>query len=457
MIINKNDKINQLKLNPAQVLVLGFAGLILIGATLLNLPVASNSGKSIGFIDALFTSASAVCVTGLVVVNTAVHWTVFGKMVILLLIQIGGLGFMTMATLIALILGKRITLKNRLIIQEEMNAFSLSGLVKLVRYVIISTLLIEGIGAILLSTRFIPKYGTLKGIAFSIFHSISAFCNAGFDLTGYSMEPFVGDFVVNIVVGLLVIIGGLGYTVYIDMTSNRGFKRFSLHTKLVLVISGVLLLFGFLFVFIVEYSNPNTLGNLSFGGKILAAWFQSIVPRTAGFNSISMASVTDATAFLIIIYMFIGGSPSSTAGGIKTTTAGALIISMISVIKGKNDVEIYKKRIPYDLINRALAVVGIGLFIVITVTMLLTITEVNISIKENFTFLDYLFESTSAFGTVGLSTGVTPSLSVLGRIIITFTMFIGRVGPLTLAFAFAKRQRKNVGNYRYPEERILVG
>ncbi len=451
MNINFSNKVNQLKLDPAQILVLGFAGLILVGATLLNLPLAAQNGKSIGLINALFTSSSAVCVTGLVVVNTAEYWNAFGKVVILILIQIGGLGFMTMATLVALLLGKKITLKERLIIQEEMNQFSLSGLVKLIKYVFTSTFIIEGLGALILATRFIPKYGYPKGIAFSIFHSISAFCNAGFDIIGSSMELFVEDAVVNLAVGLLVIFGGLGYTVYIDITHNRRFKRFSLHTKLVLVISGILLLFGFLFIFILEYNNPNTLGQLSFKGKILASWFQSIVPRTAGFNSVGMASVTDATAFLIIIFMFIGGSPSSTAGGVKTTTAGALIIGMIAVIRGRDDVEIYKRRIPHDLIFRALVVVGIGFAIVIFATIILSITESEIS------FLDILFEATSAFGTVGLSRNVTPELSVVGRLIITFTMFIGRVGPLTMAFAFAKKRKQNKGNYRFSEERILVG
>lgn len=449
--IELRRRLNQLKLNPAQVLVLGFAGLILIGATLLNLPIASQDGKSIGFVNALFTAASAVCVTGLVVVNTATHWTIFGKVVILILLQIGGLGFMTLATLVALLLGRRITLKERLIIQEELNQFTLSGLVKLTRYVILSTIMIEGLGALLLSIRFIPTYGFVKGVSFSIFHSISAFCNAGFDLTGESMVPFVDDVIVNLTVIFLVIVGGLGYTVYMDISQNKKFKRFSLHTKLVLIISALLLLFSFLVIFIVEYDNPATLGKLSFKGKILASAFQAMTPRTAGFNSIDTGAVTNTTAFLTIILMFIGGSPGSTAGGIKTTTVGAIVLAIISVIKGTNDVEVYRKRIPHDLVYRALAVVGIGLALIIFVTMILSLTE------KEASFLDIFFETTSAFGTVGLSRGLTPNLSVLGRLIITLTMFAGRVGPLTMAFAFAKKQREYKGTYRYPEERILVG
>lgn len=450
IVISIMNRIEKIKLNPAQVLVLGFGTLILIGATLLNLPIASADGKSIGFVDALFTSASAVCVTGLVVVNTATHWSIFGKVVILILIQVGGLGLMTMATLVALVLGRKITLKERLIIQEEMNSTSLSGLVKLTKYVIISTVTIEGIGALLLSLRFIPTYGVVKGIWFSVFHAISAFCNAGFDLTGESMIPFVDDILVNITVMSLVIIGGLGYFVYIDITQNKRFKRFSLHTKLVLIISGALLLLGFLVIFILEYNNPETLGKLSFKGKVLASAFQSMTPRTAGFNSVDTGKLTDSVAFLTIIFMIIGGSPSSTAGGVKTTTVGLLILAVISVVKGDQDIEIYRKRVPHDIAYRALAITGVALVIVIGVAMVLSITE-------NTSFLDVLFETASAFGTVGLSRGLTPNLSIIGRLIITFTMFAGRVGPLTMVFAFAKKQREKKGTYRYPEERILVG
>ncbi len=449
------NRIEQLKLNPAQVLVLGFAVLILIGATILNLPVASADGKSIGFVNSLFTASSAVCVTGLVVVNTATHWSVFGKIVILILIQIGGLGFMTMATLLAMVLGKKITLKDRLIIQEELNQFSLSGLVKLTRYVIISTAMIEGIGAVLLSIRFIPKYGLIKGVGFSIFHSVSAFCNAGFDLIGNSLVSFVDDIIVNFTIVFLVIIGGLGYSVYIDINHNKKFKKFSLHTKLVLIISGMLLLIGFLIIFIVEFNNPETLGKLSFKGKILASIFQSMTPRTAGFNTIDTGAVSSTTSFLTIIFMFIGGSPGSTAGGIKTTTAGLIVLSIVSVIKGNKDVQVLKRRIPHELAYRALAVVGIGLALIVIVTMILSVTE--ISSDNSVAFLDVLFETVSAFGTVGLSRGLTSNLTVIGRLLITLTMFAGRVGPLTMAFAFAKKQKENTGTYRYPEERIFVG
>lgn len=455
MTIEFKSRLERLKLQPSQVLVLGFAIVIMLGATLLNLPIASVNGKSIGFIDALFTSASAVCVTGLVVVNTASHWTIFGKIIILLLIQIGGLGFMSMATLVALLLGRRITLKERLILQEDLNQFTMQGLVKLTKYVLLSTFVIEFVGAVLLSFTFIPYYGSVfKGITFAIFHSISAFCNAGFDITGNSMVDFVGDPIVNIAICLLVIIGGLGYSVYINITDRivrKDVKRqFSLHTKMVLTITAYLLLIGFVGFFILEFTNINTLAKLTFPEKIWASIFQAVVPRTAGFNSVDIGKITNASTFLIIILMFIGGSPGSTAGGIKTTTIGSIFYAIVSVIRGNSEVEAFKKRIPNEIVYRSLAIIGIAFLLVILVTMLLTITE-------NALFIDVLFETVSAFATVGLSRGLTPNLTNVGRLIITGTMFIGRLGPLTMAFAIAQRQKKNTGKFKYPEEKIIVG
>lgn len=443
--------IDELGLNPAQVLVLGFGFLIIVGATLLNLPLASVNGKSIGFIDSLFTASSAVCVTGLVVVNTAEHWTLFGKIIILLLIQFGGFGFMTMATMVALLLRKKITLKTRLMMQEALNHFSLSGLVKLTRYIIIITLMVEGIGAVLLSSKFIPLYGIKKGIWYSVFHSISAFCNAGFDITGSSMVNFADSFIINITLSLLIIIGGLGFTVILDIIHTRSLKKLTLHTKLVLMLSGILLALGFLFVLILEYNNPNTLGDLSFNGKILASVFQSVVPRTAGFNSVDMASLTNGSIFIIMLLMFIGGSPSSTAGGVKTTTIGVIVLSIISVVKGETEVQIFKKRIANETIFRALAVAGIGFVIVTLVVLILSITE------SAQSFITIVFEAISAFATVGLSRGLTPELSTVGRLVITVTMFIGRLGPLTMAFAFANKRDKKKAKIRYSEGKIMVG
>ncbi len=441
-------RLTDLELNPPRVLALGFGCLILIGGFFLSLPIASKSGESVGFLNAIFTSASAVCVTGLVVVNTGEFWSLFGQIVIIILIQMGGLGFMTMTTLVALLLGKKITLKDRLIIREQLNQETMSGLVKLTKYVIIATFCIEGIGVLLLATRFIPIYGLAKGIWFSIFHSISAFCNAGFDIIGNSIIPFANDIVINLTISFLIIIGGLGFSVYLDITKSKKFKKLGLHSKLVLTITILLIFVGTILVYVIEGRNPGTMKFFSQGEKLLASFFQAVVPRTAGFNSIDMSKIRDTTAFIFICLMFIGGSPGSTAGGIKTTTFGAIVLSTLSVVKGSKDVVTFKKRISQEIINRALAIFFIGVFLVMTVSMILTITE-------DAKFLDLLFETTSAFGTVGLSKGITSKLSNIGKVIIMGTMYCGRVGPLTMAFAFARRQNHPL--YRYSEENIMVG
>lgn len=442
------EKFKRFESNPPRVLVLGFGGLILIGAILLNLPIASKNGESIGFIDALFTSTSAVCVTGLSVVNTGEFWSLFGQIVIICLIQMGGLGFMTMTTLVALLLGKKITLRERLIIKEQLNQGTLTGLVRLTKYVITITLCIEGIGVIFLATRFIPIYGLTKGLWFSVFHSISAFCNAGFDITGNSMASFTNDIVINLTISLLVIFGGIGFTVYLDVIRNRKFKKLSLHSKIVLTITISLIITGTILVYFLEKDNSGTIKFFSQGEKVLASFFQGVITRTAGFNSFDIGMMKDTTAFIFICLMFIGGSPGSTAGGIKTTTFGVIMFSTLSVIKGNKDVVIFKKRISQEIINRALAILIIGMFIIIMVSIVLTITE-------DAGFLDILFETTSAFGTVGLSRGVTPNLSNVGRVIIMITMFFGRVGPLTMAFAFANKQKPIL--YRYAEGNIMIG
>src|SRR6056297_89862 len=450
---NPNKNYDSLKLNPSHFLILWFGITILTGATLLNLPFASVDGNSIGFIDSLFTSASAVCVTGLIVVNTAAHWTLFGKIVILILIQIGGLGIMTMATLIAFLLGRRITLKDRLLIREELNATTLQGIVLLTKRVLLMTIGIEAIGALFLSFSFTKDMGMIKGIWYSIFHAVSAFCNAGFDITGNSLVDYTGDIIVNITVVLLIVLGGIGFYVFMEILRERRFRYFSLHTKLVLITTITLIISGAFLVLIMEYNNPETLGLLNFKDKILASFFQSVTPRTAGFNTIDTAGLKYSTSFLVIILMFIGGSPGSTAGGIKTTTTGIIIISTYRLVMGYEDIEFFKKRIDLKTVIRALSVVTIATFVVAVVTIILSITEIN----SGFAFHDIFFEVISAFGTVGLSRGLTPNLSNIGRIIITFTMFIGRIGPLTIAFAIAQGQDKNKGNYRFPIGKILVG
>lgn len=456
--IRKDQIFERLQLNPAQVLVLGFSVIIFVGAFLLTLPNASMDGESVGFVNALFTATSAVCVTGLVVVDTATHWTAFGKVVILFLIQVGGLGFMTMTTLIALIIGKRISLKERLLMQEALNQFTISGVVRLTKYILIATIIIEGIGAALLAVSFVPYYGWTKGLLYAVFHSVSAFCNAGFDLTGNfrSLTLFSEDIVITMTIAFLIILGGLGFTVLVDIfefgtAKHRRNKRFSLHSKLALYMTGILIVLGFFMILIFEFNNPETMGGLSFKGKILSALFHSVTPRTAGFNTLPMGRMTMSTKFFTIILMFIGGAPSSTAGGIKVTTFGVLIFTMISMIRGRDETEIFKRKIPRDIVNRAIAVIGASLMIVIVGTMLLSITESGVD------FLDIFFETTSAFGTVGLSLGMTPDLSFAGKLILSFVMFVGRVGPMTLAVAVAQRQQRRKALIKYPEGKVIVG
>ena len=436
------------ELNPPRVLALGFGALILIGAILLNLPIATNTGEKVGFINALFTSSSAVCVTGLVVKNTADYWSNFGHVVIISLIQMGGLGFMTMTTVGALLLGKRITFTERLVIKEQLNQETMTGLVKLTKYVVASTFLIEGIGAIILATKFIPMHGFKKGIWFSVFHAISAFCNAGFDIMGSSLEPYVGDLTLNLTLAFLVIIGGLGFSVYIDISKNRKFSRLKVNSKLVLVMTASLLILGSILIFATESNNPNTMAGFTAKEKVLSSFFQSSIARTAGFNSINLNGMREATVIILVILMFIGGSPGSTAGGVKTTTFGVLLLTTRAVIRGDRDVIIFKRRISQSIINRSLAIFMVGIVMVLSLTLLLTFTE-------NASFLDLLFETTSAFATVGLSRSLSPNLTNIGKILISLTMYAGRVGPLTMAFAFAQKERME--NYRYSEGNISVG
>lgn len=440
-------------LTPARILVLGFAALITLGTLLLMLPSASANHESTAFVDALFTATSAVSVTGLVVVDTGTYWSTFGKGVILLLIQIGGIGFMSMATLFAVILGKRITLRERLVIQQAVGQNTLSGVVKFSLYMLILTFGIELVGTIFLSFRFVPEFGWQKGVGYALFHAISAFCNAGFDLmgNGKSLTHYVNDPLVILPVAMLVILGGLGFTVILDTVTHYKSHRFSLHTKLVFLMTGILLATGTVFYLLLEWNNPETLGELSLSGKILAGFFQSVTTRTAGFNSIDTGSLTNASKMLTVALMFIGGSPASTAGGIKTVTFGVLLIMAYSVIQGKEEVEIFHRKIPFDVVNRGITILVIGLLTLVIITMLMTVLE------PAHSFMDHLFEVTSAFGTVGLSTGITGQLGTPAKLLLVFTMFAGRVGTLTIAFALAHRQSRYKNLVRYPHERIMVG
>ncbi len=447
------EYIEKLKLRPAQVFALGFAVIILIGALLLNLSIVTVAGKSIGFINALFTATSAVCVTGLVVVDTGTYWNMAGQLVILTLIQIGGLGFMTMASLIALIIGRRISLQGRLMMQESLNSFNIAGVVRLTKYVVILTFTIETIGALLLSIRFIPMFGVGRGIYISIFHAISAFCNAGFDIMGNftSLTGFVSDPLVNFTVIGLIVTGGIGFAVILDLLNFRTYKRWQLNTKIVLATSAILLAIGFVLTLLIEWTNPATLGNLSLGGKLLGALFNSVTPRTAGFNTLPTDLLRPSTLVVVMSLMFIGGSPASTAGGIKTTTVALVFLHIYCITKGKKDTEVFNRRITRDALDRALAILGIGISIIVVILILLNISE------QGASFIEIAFEAFSAFGTVGLSIGLTAKLTTFGKIIIAFAMFFGRLGGLTIVFALAQRQHDYSRQLRYPEGKVTVG
>lgn len=440
-----------IKLKGVQILALGFMAIILIGAIVLSLPISSASGESTSFLDSLFTATSAVCVTGLVTVDTGTHWNMFGQTVIMILIEIGGLGFMSFTTLIAIILGKKITLRDRLILQDAMNTFNIQGLVKMVQYVIGFTLSIQFFGALLFSTQFVPEYGLAKGAFYSIFHSISAFCNAGFDVFGNfsSLTSYSSNYVVILVASALIIIGGLGFAVWLEIYNLKKIRKLSLHSKMVILVTTVLIFGGAILMYIFEHNNPNTLASMSQGEKILNSFFASVTPRTAGFNSIATDGMTNAGTFLTIILMFIGGSPGSTAGGLKTTTIGILIITVICVIKGREDTEVFKRRFSKDLVYKAFTLFFIGATLVIASTMLLSYTE------QGATFLSLLYETTSAFGTVGLTVGLTPELSDIGKGLIIIMMYLGRVGPLTVVLALLRNKTKT--GLKYPEGKILIG
>ena len=438
-------------LNPPKILVLGFAIVILIGAFLLTLPIATEDGKGLSFLNALFTATSATCVTGLVVVDTGNTFSLFGELVIISLIQIGGLGFMTFATFIFLLLGKKISLKERLLLKEAFNNESLSGMVRLVKRILIFTAVIEITGGIILGIRFSFDMPIGKAFYYGFFHSISNFNNAGFDLMGNfnSLTGYVDDPTVVLTICALITIGGLGFIVLNELYDYRNTHRLSVHSKIVLTMTCILTLGGTLLILLFESGNPKTSGPLSPIGNVLGALFQAVTSRTAGANTLPIGDLTQSTLLLIIFLMFIGAGSGSTAGGIKISTFSVLLATAWAQIKGKEDVVLFKRRIVTETILKAFTVALFGFLIVITVTMLLTLTE------TGHNFIMYLFEATSAFGTVGLSMGLTPELSSLGRIVIILTMFTGRLGPLTIAFAITKRRKPEA--VRQPKGNIMIG
>lgn len=442
------------QLRPERVLAMGFLVLILVGTVLLALPAAARSGRTIGIYDSLFTATSAVCVTGLVAVDTGTTFSPFGQAVLLALIQVGGLGFMVFATVGMVLLHRRISLAGRMLMRESMNVNTLSGLARLTMIYGGMAIGIELVGAALLSIRFVPRFGVLKGLWFSLFHAVSAFCNAGFDLFGgfSSLTGFHDDALVLLAVSLMIILGGLGFAVMFDVVRHGGrWRELSLQTRLVLPMSGALLAAGTVFYALVEWNNPATMGADPWPVKLLGAFFQSVTMRTAGFNSVDLGSMTGASKLFSCLMMFVGASPASTGGGVKTTTMAVLLLTVWSEIRGHEDVVVMKKRLSSRLARRALALVMISLTVLLATTLAVSVAE-----HDRVPFIDLLFEMASAVATVGVSAAGTPNLSLSSRTIIILVMYFGRVGPLTLAMALARRGGRGSA-LKYPEGMVMIG
>lgn len=435
-----------IKLSPPRFLLLVFSILVATGTLLLKLPFATNG--PITWTNALFTATSAATVTGLGVVDTATTFTLFGELVILMLIQVGGLGIMTFAILMFIMLGKKIGLQQRIFLQQSLNQTSIGGIIRLARIVLLFSIGVEVIAALLLCLAWIPQFGMIKGIYYSFFHSVSAFNNAGFSLFSNSLMDFVHHPLVNGVISLLIIIGGLGFTFFIDIAHKRNFKKLTLHNRITLIGTIALILLGTGFIYFFESTNIETLGTMSTPQQLLTSYFQSVSLRTAGFNTIDFAHLNEATLILMCGFMFIGGGSGSTAGGIKITSFVTLVMSTIRFLRGKTDVIILKKTVDLKVVFKSLAIVTISLFVIFIGIIMLLMTEPKIEVFK------IVFEVFSAFGTVGLSTGITPLLSTLGKFVIIFIMFFGKIGPLTLFFSLTVEHKVKI---RYPSEEILIG
>lgn len=434
-----------INLSPPQVLLNVFLIGIILGTLFLKLPISSTN--SVSWLDALFTATSAMTVTGLVVVDTGTVFTTFGQVVILILIQMGGLGIMSFAVLIFLALGRKIGFKHRILIQQALNQTSIGGVVKLVQKLLVFSLIIEGIAVCFLSIRWVPELGWSEGIYASIFHSISAFNNAGFSIWSDSLMSYVGDPLVNIIITCLFILGGLGFTVLVDLWRTKNIHKLSLHSKIMLLGTFLLNIFSFILVFLLEYNNPHTLGNLPFFDKVWGAYFQAVTPRTAGFNSVDIGSLEEPTLFFMVFLMFIGAGSASTGGGIKLTTFIAMFLSVLTFIKGREEITIYGRTLNPTIIIRSLAISMISISVIFIGIFILEFTQ-------DSSFLSIVFEVVSAFGTVGLSMGLTGDLTFAGKVVIIIIMFIGKIGPLTLAFSLAKPEKSLI---KYPKEDILTG
>lgn len=449
-------KKRRFQMSTTHIILLSFLICILVGALLLSLPIATADGQGISFIDALFTATTSTCVTGLVVTPTVTTWSIFGQAVILLLIQIGGLGIITVISGFMIMMHRKMGLGTRILLQDAFNLNSLTGLIRFVKKVVKGTIIIEGIGALLYMTVFIPEFGA-KGIWISVFNSVSAFCNAGIDIIAEnSLCNYATNPVINTVTSLLIIMGGIGYIVWWDVirTVSEGrrrniFRSLTLHSKIAIVSSVILILLGAVLIFIFEYNNPDTIGNYSLFDKLQVSFFQSVTTRTAGFATVPQESLSNPTALLSLLLMFIGGSPVGTAGGIKTVTFAIIIASAISSVRNKEDTELFGRALKKEAVSKASAVAVTSFAIMFTSTLLL-------SAVTDASLLDILYETVSATATVGLTRDLTSSLDIMGKLIIICTMYLGRVGPISLAIAF-NITKNNQNIIKNPTEDVSVG
>ena len=440
-----------LRLTTTQIIMLSFLGMILLGSLLLALPVSASDGVPVPYLDALFTATTATCVTGLVTLPTFSTWSVFGQVIILLLIQIGGLGVITIISAFMILLQKRMGIGDRLLLQDAFNLNTLSGIVRFVKRVLAGTFLVEGIGAALYMIVFVPQFGA-RGVWISVFTAISAFCNAGIDIIGpNSLCDYATNPIINLVTSALIILSGIGYIVWWDVlrVGKKGFRGLTLHSKIAISTTAILVFGGGVLIFLLEYGNPLTIANLSFFDKWQVAFFQSVTTRTAGFASVPQQDLTNASSILCLLLMFIGGSPVGTAGGIKTVTVAVLVVSALATIQNKNDVTLFDRNISRQAVNKAVAVTAMSFAILFASTMMLcAVTDAGA--------LDVVYETVSATATVGLTRDLTPGLNSAGKAIIIATMYLGRVGPISLALALnsSKKQRNLIKN---PTEDISVG
>lgn len=441
----------KLQLSPTQTIALAFVGVILAGTLLLMLPLSSNDGVSPGFLPSLFTATSATCVTGLVLFDTGMQWSCFGQSVIIILIEIGGLGFMSAASFFVFLLRKRVGLKQRMVMAQALSVQDMAGIVRLQKIVLFGSLIIQLIGAVILSAYFWPRYGFLQAVRYGLFHSISAFCNAGFDIFGFgnSLVNFHSDPVVLLTLGALVTVGGLGFFVWEEVIRLRSWKKFSVYTKLVLLMTGILLVAGGIGICVLEWNNPATLGKLPWQEKILGGVFQSFTTRTAGFDAINQGGLTDGGKVLTMVLMMIGGSSGSTAGGIKTVTMMVLLLFLWSQIRGKGSVQVFKRTVPDSQVLNAMTVSSIMISLALFGGLFLCVTS-------PVGFTDGLYESVSALATVGLSTGITTSLSIPSQILLIIYMYFGRVGVLTLSLGFLMGNQAQE-RFRYAHTNFLIG